>query len=548
MQREVMEFDVVIVGAGPAGLAAACRLAQLSREQERETSICVLEKGAEVGAHILSGALLEPTALEELFPDWKERGAPLHTPVQTDQVRLLSSAKRALPIPAPFVPHTLHNRGNFIISLGNFCRWLASQAEELGVEVLPGFAAAQLLYGADNTVQGVLTGDMGRDRQGNPRQGYTPGMELRARYTLVAEGSRGHLGKELIERFSLARGRDPQHYAIGLKELWQIPPEEHRPGLVVHTLGWPLLPHGAAGGGFLYHLENHQVAVGLVMDLNYKNPHLNPYEEFQLSKQHPLFKKYLAGGERISYGARSITKGGLQSLPRMDFPGGLLIGCDAGTLNFAKIKGSHTAMKSGMIAAETVFRALSGEDAALESFGEAFQASWAYRELHQQRNFGPLQHKLGNLFGSACAFVDLNLLRGRLPLTLRDRTPDHAGMKAAARCRAPHYPKPDKLLSFDKLSSVYLSNTNHEEDQPCHLLLEDAALPVAHNLPHYDEPAQRYCPAGVYEIVRDGDGEARFQINAQNCIHCKTCDIKEPAQNIRWIPPEGGGGPNYPNM
>ncbi len=546
MTRESMEYDVVIVGAGPAGLAAACRLRQLNEE----LSVCVVEKSSEVGAHILSGAVLEPTALNELFPDWKDRDAPLLTAVSGDEIHVLRNARNNIRVPGPFVPKTMHNEGNYIISLGNFCRWLATQAENLGVEIFPGFAAAEVLYHDNGSVKGIATGDMGIDAQGEHKDSYTPGMELHAKYTLFAEGCRGHLGKELIAGFNLDAGKDPQHYGIGIKEIWKVSDEKHQPGLVVHTAGWPLDESGSAGGGFLYHLEDNQVSLGLIVDLSYSNPHVSPFDEFQRYKHHPVIRRHLEGGDRIAYGARAIVKGGLQSQPRMSFPGGLLIGDDAGTLNFAKIKGSHTAMKSGMIAAEVVAEALGAGRAGdeLSEYATAYEASWAWRELHLQRNFGPAQHKWGNILGSAFAFIDINICNGKLPFTLRDPTPDHAQLKPAKDCKPIPYPKPDGVLSFDKLSSVFLSNTNHEEDQPCHLVLKDPELPIRHNLPLYDEPAQRYCPAGVYEVVENAQGEPVFQINAQNCVHCKTCDIKDPEQNIAWVAPEGGGGPNYPNM
>jgi len=542
-----MEYDVVIVGAGPAGLAAACRLRQLSSD----ISVCVVEKGSEVGAHILSGAVLEPTALNELFPDWREQGAPLHTPVNADEIYVLRNEQKAIRVPGALIPKTMHNEGNYIISLGNLCRWLGEQAEGLGVEIYPGFAAAEVLFHDDGRVKGIATGDAGISASGEHKDSYTPGMELHAKYTLFAEGCRGHLGKQLIARFGLDNGRGAQHYGIGIKELWEIPAEKHRPGLVVHSAGWPLQQSGAHGGGFLYHLENNQVSLGLITDLGYSNPFLSPFEEFQRYKQHPVIRQFLEGGKRLAYGARAITKGGPQALPRMSFPGGLLIGCDAGTLNFAKIKGSHTAMKSGMVAAETVFAAISAEGKTgeeLSEFTEAFMASWAGSELLLQRNFGPAQHRFGNIFGSAYAFIDINVFSGKLPWTFSDDAPDHEQLKPAAQSKHIEYPKPDGVISFDRLSSVFLSNTNHEEDQPCHLTLRDPEVPIRHNLPLYDEPAQRYCPAGVYEIVDTASGGKRLQINAQNCVHCKTCDIKDPTQNIVWTTPEGGGGPNYPNM
>ena len=554
MEREYMEFDVVIGGAGPAGLSAACRLKQQAAASGQDVSVCVVEKGSEVGAHILSGAVFEPHALNELFPDWKERGAPLHTPVKRDDIYLLKNADSATRIPDALVPRTMHNEGNYIISLGNLCRWLAQQAEALGVEVYPGFAAQEALIDAQGVVRGIVPGDLGVDHEGNPKDGlYTPGMELRAKYTLFAEGCRGHLGKQLIARYKLDAEADAQHYGIGIKELWEVDPAKHEPGLVVHTAGWPLDITGSenTGGSFLYHLENNQVVVGLIVDLSYSNPHLSPFDEFQRYKHHPTIARYLEGGKRIAYGARAICKGGLNSLPKLVFPGGALIGCDAGTLNFAKIKGSHTAMKSGMLAADAIVEALAagreGGDE-LNNYVKAFEASWLYDELQRSRNFGPAIHRFGTLLGGAFNFVDQNLFGGKLPFTLRDTTPDHARLKPAAACAKIVYPKPDGKLSFDKLSSVFLSNTNHEEDQPCHLKLRDASIPLAQNLPLYDEPAQRYCPAGVYEIVAGDDGGQRFQINAQNCVHCKTCDIKDPAQNITWVAPEGTGGPNYPNM
>lgn len=552
MERESMAFDVVIVGAGPSGLSAACRLMQLSQEQDKELSVCVVEKGSEVGAHIISGAVFEPTALNELFPNWKELGAPLHTPVSSDDIYVLRSEEKSIKVPNLFVPKTMHNEGNYIISLGNLTRWLAEQAESLGVEIFPGFPAQEVLFNDDGSVRGIATGDMGISASGDEKDSFMPGMELHAKYTLFSEGCRGHLGKQLISHFKLDEGRDPQHYGIGIKELWDIAPEKHQQGLVVHTAGWPLAESGSTGGGFLYHLENNQVVLGLITDLSYSNPHLSPFEEFQRFKKSPVIKQYLEGGKRVSYGARALAKGGPQSLPEMTFPGGLLIGCDAGTMNGAKIKGSHTAMKSGMIAAEEVFKSVgAGSEGGnkLESFDEAFKASWLYKELHQQRNFGPAMHKFGNIFGAAFAFADLNIFNGKLPFTLHDTTADYAQLKPAAESSPINYPKPDGVITFDRLSSVFLSNTNHEEDQPCHLKLKDATIPLKQNLPAYNEPAQRYCPAGVYEIVVDeNSGENRFQINSQNCVHCKTCDIKDPAQNITWIAPEGAGGPNYPNM
>lgn len=546
MERESMEYDVVIVGAGPAGLSTACQIKKLNSD----ISVCVVEKGSEVGAHILSGAVLEPTALNELFPDWEEKGAPLKTKVKEDHIWLLKDATKGTKIPSFFAPKTFNNHGNYIVSLGNVCRWLAEQAEALEVEIFPGFSAADIVYNDDGSVKGILTGDLGVGSQGEEKDGYTPGMELHAKYTVFAEGCRGHLGKKLIEKFSLDEGKDPQHYGIGIKELWKIPAKNHQQGLVFHSAGWPLSESNSRGGGFLYHIEDNQVVVGLITDLSYTNPNVSPFDEFQRYKHHPQVAKFLSGGERLSYGARAITKGGVQSLPKMSFPGGVLIGCDAGTLNFAKIKGSHTAMKSGMIAAECIVEELAEDisDHSLKEFQKRYEDSWAFKELHTQRNFGPAQHRFGNFLGSAYAFIDINIFNGCLPWTLSDKRPDHEGMEDIQHAKKLNYPKPDGQLSFDKLSSVYLSNTNHEENQPCHLKLNNQNVPIQINLPKYNEPAQRYCPAGVYEVIENSSGEAQFQINAQNCVHCKTCDIKDPSQNITWVVPEGGGGPNYPNM
>lgn len=550
MERESMEFDVVIVGAGPAGLSAACRIMQLAQENEHEITVCVVEKGSEVGAHTLSGAVLEPRAMNELFPNWKDMDTPLSTEVSGDTFLFYTSGNGAIKLPHFLIPKPTHNDGNYIVSMGNVCRWLAEQAEGLGVEVYPGFAASEVLFHDDGRVKGIATGDMGISAEGEQKDSYMPGMELHAKYTLFAEGCRGHLGKHLIKHFQLDEGKDPQHYGIGIKEIWEIPAEKHQEGLVVHGLGWPLSESGSTGGAFLYHAENNQVYIGLITDLNYSNPHVSPFEEFNRWKHHPETLKYLEGGSRLSYGARAIAKGGLNSLPKMHFPGGLLIGCDAGTLNSVKIKGNHTAMKSGLVAAEAVVEAvLKGDEAPadLASYAGKLENSWLHEELYTTRNFSGLMHKFGWMIGSAMVWIDQTIFRGRLPFTLNDTVPDYASMKPAADCKAIDYPKPDNVISFDRLSSVFLSNTNHEEDQPCHLTLADPEIPLASNLPLYDEPAQRYCPAGVYEIVENDNGK-RFQINAQNCVHCKTCDIKDPAQNINWVAPEGFGGPNYPNM
>lgn len=545
MAREQMQYDVVIIGAGPAGLAAACRLRQL----DANLSVCLLEKGAEVGAHILSGAVFEPRALNELFPDWKSQGAPLETPVTDEDWQFLSSATKSLQIPNSLLPSVLHNNNNYIISLGRLCQWLAEQAAELGVDIFPGFAAAQVLYRNDGSVGGVITGDMGRAADGSEKADFVEGIELHGKYTLFCEGARGHLGKELISHFKLDDGKDPQHYAIGIKEIWRVPTTQHKEGLVMHSLGWPLSETNTSGGGFLYHLNDSQIAVGLITDLCYSNPHLSPFDEFQRYKHHPKIARYLQGGERIGYGARAIVKGGIQSQPQMFFAGGLLLGDDAGTLNFAKIKGSHTAMKSGIVAAEVLVPALAADRAndSLSEFETAYKSSWAYEELFEQRNIGPAQQKFGTQLGSVYAFIDMTL-RGKLPWTLHNNKADHSQLKLASQAAKISYPKPDNKLSFDKLSSVYLSNTNHAENQPCHLQLKDASTPIAINLAQFDEPAQRYCPAGVYEIIAGENSEPKLQINSQNCVHCKTCDIKDPTQNIQWVTPEGGGGPNYSAM
>ncbi len=549
MERESMEFDVVVVGAGVTGLAAACRLMQKAQENEQELTVCVVEKGSEVGAHILSGAVMETRALDELFPDWKEREAPITCEVTGEDTLLLLNDTKGVKLPGFAVPKPMHNKGNYIVSLANVTRWLGEQAEALGVEVFPGFPASEILYHEDGSVKGIATGDMGIGADGEQKDSYTPGMELHAKYTLFTEGVRGHLGKQLLKKFDLEKGKDPQHYAIGIKELWDIDPAKSKPGLVVHGSGWPL-SDGASGGFFLYHDENNQVEVGLIVDLNYSNPWLSPFDEFQRFKHHPEIKQYLEGGKRVAYGARAITKGGLNCLPKMTTPGAFILGCNAGTLNFAKIKGIHTGMKSGMLAAEVIADALKAGDEGgkdLTQYEEIFKASWLYDELYRGRNFGPAMHKFGTFLGGTFNFVDQNIFGGKIPLTLHDTHKDHEMLKPAAESRKIEYPKPDGKLSFDKLSSVYLSNATHEEDQPCHLRLTDPDLPIRDNLPKYAEPAQRYCPAGVYEVVEESTGP-RFQINFSNCVHCKTCDIKDPAQNITWVTPEGGGGPNYPNM
>jgi electron-transferring-flavoprotein dehydrogenase len=548
MERESMEFDVVIVGAGPAGLSAAIRLKQLAQENDREVTVCVLEKGSEVGAHILSGAVLEPRALNELIPDWEARGAPLNAPVTEERMMFLGPS-RAFRFPNFLLPRELGNHGNYIISLGNLCRWLGAQAEELGVEVYPGFAAAEVLYDAQGGVKGVATSDMGIAGDGSRKDTFMPGMELHARHTLFAEGCRGSLSKTLFERFALGEGADPQTYGIGIKELWRVAPENHRQGLVMHTAGWPL-DRKTYGGSFMYHLEDHQVAVGFVVALDYQNPHLSPFDEFQRFKTHPAIRPTFEGGERIAYGARAINEGGLQSIPKLVFPGGALVGCAAGFLNVPKIKGTHTAMKSGMLAAEAVFEALGpGAEGRreLSRYPELIADSWIHDELRIARNVRPA-FRWGLIAGTLYSGLELKLLRGRTPWTLHHHR-DHLSLKPAAECEKIDYPKPDGVVSFDRLSSVYISNTNHEEDQPVHLRLKDESVPIAVNLARYDAPEQRYCPAGVYEIVEDDDGgNPRLQINAQNCVHCKTCDIKDPTQNIEWVVPEGGGGPNYPNM
>lgn len=552
MSREAMEFDLVIVGAGPAGLAAAIRFRQLCQAQNIERSVCVIEKGSEVGAHILSGAVIDPVALNELFPDWQDRGAPVKTQVTDDQFLILGE-NSAFRVPHALLPPLMSNRGAYIVSLGNLCRWLATQAEELGIEIYPGFAAAEILYHEDGSVKGIATGDMGVGRDGSHKSSYTPGIELHGTYTFFAEGARGSLSQELMVKFGLRDGVEPQKYGIGLKELWQVDPARHKPGLVMHSQGWPL-DSATGGGSFLYHLEDNQVAVGFVVHLNYKNPHLSPFDEFQRFKLHPAIKDTFAGGKRLAYGARAINEGGLQSVPKLTFPGGALIGCAAGFVNLPRIKGSHNAMKTGMLAAEAAFDALmAGTEpgAELAAYPAAVKSSWVWRDLHKVRNVKPgLKWGLwlGTLHGGLNMWLNDLGLGFLVPWTLRHGKPDNESLMRADQAPKIAYPKPDGIVTFDKLSSVFIANTNHEEDQPVHLQLRDPAVPIEINLPLYDAPEQRYCPAGVYEIVREGGNPPRLQINAPNCVHCKTCDIKDPTQNIHWVVPEGGGGPNYPNM
>ena len=547
-ERESMEFDVVIVGAGPAGLAAGIKLKQLAAEKGAEISVCIVEKGSEVGAHILSGAVMDPRALNELIPDWKDKGAPLNTPVSEDRFLFLSPSS-ARKVPNFMLPSCFLNHGNYIVSLANVCRWLGTQAEALGVEVYPGFAAAEILFDESGAVKGVATGDMGVGRDGKPTDHYQPGMELHAKYTLFGEGCRGHLGKQLEQRFNLRAGKDPQVYGLGLKELWEIRPEQHSAGLVIHTAGWPLDTE-TYGGSFLYHMENNLVAVGFVVGLGYTNPYLNPFEEFQRYKTHPAIRTFFEGGKRVAYGARAIAAGGLQSLPKTVFPGGALIGDDAGYLNASRIKGSHAAIKSGMLAALAAFEAVTANRAydELTAYPDTFRDSWLYEELYKARNFKPWMSK-GLYTGSLMFGIDQIVFGGKAPWTLHHRHADHDTLRKKNEAAPIHYPKPDGVLTFDRLSSVFISNTNHEENQPVHLQLKDPGVPIKVNLELYDAPEQRYCPAGVYEIVRDAnEANPRLQINAQNCVHCKTCDIKDPTQNINWVVPEGGGGPNYPNM
>jgi electron-transferring-flavoprotein dehydrogenase len=547
-ERESMAYDVVIVGAGPAGLSAAIRLKQLAEEAGSELSVCILEKGSEVGAHILSGAVMDPKGIDELLPNWRDLDSPLTVPVTKNEHWVLSEGKK-YSVPHIFMPPFMNNKGTYTLSLGNFCRWLAGQAEALGVEVFPGFAAAEVLFNEDGSVKGVATGDMGVARDGTHKPDYQAGMELQGKYTFFAEGARGHLTKQVKRIFDLDKGSQPQVYGIGLKELWEIDPEKHEAGRVIHTQGWPL-DDDSWGGGFLYHQENNQVALGFVVALNYKNPYLSPFEEFQRWKQHPAVRCFLEGGRRISYGARAINEGGYQAIPELAFPGGALIGCAAGFVNVPRIKGSHTAIKSGMLAAEAAFAAVQGgrQNDRLEAYPDALHSSWVATELKMVRNVEPMVAKWGGAMGTVLAGADMwmRTLRIGLPFTMRHH-PDSETLWRRDMVKPIVYPKPDGVISFDKLSSVFVSNTNHEEDQPVHLTLKDASIPTEVNLPEYAGPEQRYCPAGVYEFVEEG-GRTRLQINAQNCVHCKTCDIKDPTQNINWVVPEGGGGPNYPNM
>jgi len=546
-ERESMEYDVVIVGAGPAGLATAIRLKQLAQQHGQDVSVCVLEKAAQIGTHILSGAVMDPQALNELIPDWQEKGAPLTTPVTEDRFLFLSDT-RARQTPNWLLPACFHNHGNYVVRLGEVVRWLGEQAEALEVDVFPGFAATEILYDQAGAVRGVATGDMGVNRDGTPSPNFQPGMELHARYTVFAEGARGQLGRELINRFKLDEGRNPQSYAIGLKELWEVDPGQSKPGLVLHTAGWPL-DTDTYGGSFLYHLNDNLVAVGLVVGLDYANPWLSPFDEFQRYKTHPAIRPTFEGGRRLAYGARALTAGGLLSLPKFTFPGGVMVGCEAGFLNASRIKGSHAAIKTGALAAQAIFDAVARDSRAddLTGYAAAFEQSWLHAELNKARNFKQW-FKKGRTVATLMSGVEQWLLKGRMPWSLRHDKPDYASLQPAAQCARIDYPKPDGKVSFDKLGSVFISNTNHQEDQPCHLTLKDAALPVSLNLARYGGPEARYCPAGVYEFIKTDSGDDQLQINAQNCLHCKTCDIKDPGQNIIWVAPQGGEGPVYNGM